>query len=889
LPHSILLANVDGARLDIELRGIDDQRARRGLEETGFLPPPPEVEAALARLTAAGITGALPGTRYVAEAIARGRRGVVVANRADLVGGIVVTEATDLPKARTVLETASLDPAMIIAVGPAADLVAAEGEVIDPSMFVVPPSEAVWDRAAAGAERARREERLASLDQQRATLDDRVAGARSLAEALVRHATAYPAGWLSMRVAERDRLSAELGRLNQERAERHSRRTEIATSLNAFRTESVALRGVARAAEERVGELRRLFDEETSVAGLAATVELQRAEAKNWRGLAEEAARAADAAEEDADGAAAAAQDHRAASERIRQELSKIGLVEPVGEPSLHDAREIVAAGDDLFELRARFAELDRRLTGETSASDVAARRKVAIEAREVLATTIETHPAAVRERAILLLTSPDAGELAGRRAAAERANAEASGARSAERIAYAEHDKAKVELAAVEDEIRSSRRSAKIPEERAPRDRYHATLLAAEARQSADNTQSQVAAAERERNSAHDGAEVAKTLADGLNVLGTQLRMGLKLPEGAELPTVPPFDCDAEQAKAIGLATSLRLTKAVDTERDAEKAWRERDSAVRALLAREEFADLAASDRLYRRLAQSPADALARDAGELVAELRASIGVLQTELATLEEDRKLATTSLAKSVHKALSYLRLAETRSKMPARLRDWSGESFLEIRFVKPPAEELDVRLRTFVIQILESKSERPTGSKLLMLGLDRAVGEFRVRILKPNEAFAPLRVPVAELSSPTFSNGQRATVATAMMLMLSELRRQSRSAAREASVGTLLLDNPLGNANAGFLIDVQRTVAAAAGIQLVYTTGIADLNALRRFPNVIALSNDAARRTMRRYVRANPALLELLVPPENGPGGRLSARRVVALTDHEPSIS
>jgi hypothetical protein len=61
---------------------------------------------------------------------------------------------------------------------------------------------------------------------------------------------------------------------------------------------------------------------------------------------------------------------------------------------------------------------------------------------------------------------------------------------------------------------------------------------------------------------------------------------------------------------------------------------------------------------------------------------------------------------------------------------------------------------------------------------------------------------------------------------MMLMLSELRRHSRSSARDASVGTLLLDNPLGNANAGFLIEVQRTVAAAAGIQLIYTTGIAD---------------------------------------------------------------
>jgi hypothetical protein len=188
----------------------------------------------------------------------------------------------------------------------------------------------------------------------------------------------------------------------------------------------------------------------------------------------------------------------------------------------------------------------------------------------------------------------------------------------------------------------------------------------------------------------------------------------------------------------------------------------------------------------------QSPPEALARDADALVAELRACIGVLQAELSTLEEDRKLATTSLAKSVHKALSYLHLAEARSKMPARLRDWSGESFLEIRFDKPPAEELDVRLRTFVIQVLDPKSDQPTGSKLLMLALDRAVGEFRVKILKPNEAFAPIRVPVAELSHHAFSNGQRATVATAQSQPVGW--GQSRSSARDRRSGTLPLDNP-----------------------------------------------------------------------------------------------
>lgn len=879
----------DATRLTIELQGADDQRAVRGLEETGYLPPSPEVDAALARLTAAGITGAVPGARYAAEAIATDRRGSVLASRADLIGGIVLVESLDVAKARSVLDTASLNPAMIIAVGPAAELVAAERDDRNRSTFVIPPSEAIWDRAAAGEERARREERLASLEQQRGTLEERSARARSLAEALVRHATAHPVGWLSMRVAERDGLGTEMARLNQLRLEREERRSKIAELLRAFRTQLTDLRRVGRESELRAAEIERFVEQEVSVAGFESAIERLRADAKNWRILAEEAARSAKAADEDSDRETAVAQDHRVAGERIQQELSTIVLGEPVRKPSAQEAKEIVIGSDNLFELRATFAELDRRLTSQTSSSDVATRRGISIEERDKLSAAIDPHPEAVRVRARDLLTLPDAGDIAGRRAATERATIEAARTRTVEREAYLEKDNAQAELLGIEEEIRSSRRSAKIASERLPHDRHQAAVYAAEARQSADHAQGQVAAAERERNLARDAAEAAKTLVDALKVLATQLRMSLKLGDTTGLPTAEPFAGDVDEANSTGLAMAQRLTNSVDSEREAEQAWRDRDSAVRALLAKEEFADLAVSDHLYRRLAQSPAEALARDAAELVTELRACIGVLQAELATLEQDRKLATTSLAKSVNKALSYLRLAETRSKMPPRLRDWSGESFIEVRFEKPPAEELDVRLRTFVIEILDPKADRPSGSKLLMLALHRAVGEFRVKILKPNEAFAPIRVPIAELSSPKFSNGQRATVATAMMLMLSELRRQSRSAARDASVGTLILDNPLGNANAGFLIEVQRTVAAAAGIQLIYTTGISDFSALRRFSNVIALSNDAARRTMRRYVRTNPELLELLAPKTHDSGGHLSARRVVAVADREKNAS
>jgi len=874
----------DAARLRLELQGVADQRALKALEETGYLPPPPEVEVAVERLRAAGIPGALPGTLYVAEAVAPARRRAVLTRRPELVGGIVLTDAADLGRAEAILESAGLDPSIIIAVGRADALVAMEAYDSQPGTFVVPPSAALWDRTAGGTERARCAERVAGLDQERAALDAGATGARGLAEALVRHATMYPPGWLGMRIGQRDTLTAELDRLNRARADRDARRQDIGSALTKLRGEAGIQGRISREAELAAAELQRLADQEAATAGLPAAIERQRAEAATWLVLAEDSVRAAKSSDEDATRETATVHEHRAARERIERERSEVVLSVPVPEPSIEDAEGIASSGD-LIELRARFEELDRRLAGETSASEIAARRDLAIRAREGLATTFLAHSRDVRERAAVLLAAPESGQLAGRRAAAERADEEAVRARTAEREAYAEHDRAKNDSLDVENEIRSSRRSAKIPDERVPRDRHQAALLAAEARESAESAQSKVATAERERDAARDEADKAARVADGLGGLATQLKMDLKLAEGTALPSVPPFEGDADEARKTGLSTGRRLRDATDGERTQENAWRAQDAAVRALLVQEEFSDLGAADHLYRRLAQSPMEVLARDVGELVSELQGCIGILQADLATLEEDRRLATTGLAKSAQKALSYLRLAETRSKMPPHLRDWSGEPFLEIRFDKPPAEELDVRLRTFVAEVLDPKSDRPRGSKLLMLALDRAVGQFRVRILKPNEGFLPTRVPVAELSSPSFSNGQRATVATALMLMLSELRRQSRSSARGASVGSLLLDNPLGNANAGFLIEVQRTVAAAAGIQLIYTTGIADLSALRRFSNVIALSNDAARRTMRRYVRADAAFLELLVPSEGGSGGRLSARRVVAITEHE----
>jgi hypothetical protein len=65
---------------------------------------------------------------------------------------------------------------------------------------------------------------------------------------------------------------------------------------------------------------------------------------------------------------------------------------------------------------------------------------------------------------------------------------------------------------------------------------------------------------------------------------------------------------------------------------------------------------------------------------------------------------------------------------------------------------------------------------------------------------------------------------------------------------------MLDNPLGKSNYVGFLAVQRRVAEALGVQLLYTTGVRDLKAVGTFPNVIRCRNRRAASTDRGYVTA-----------------------------------
>jgi hypothetical protein len=173
-------------------------------------------------------------------------------------------------------------------------------------------------------------------------------------------------------------------------------------------------------------------------------------------------------------------------------------------------------------------------------------------------------------------------------------------------------------------------------------------------------------------------------------------------------------------------------------------------------------------------------------------------------------------------------------------------------------------------------------RRDGMSLLLRGVHAAVEPkgVAVEILKPDAVLRAERVSVSQMSD-VFSGGQLLTAAIALYCTMAALRANDRGQARLAHAGTLFLDNPIGRANATYLIELQRAVASALGVQLIYTTGLLDANALAEFPLIIRLRNDADLRAGLKYISVEEHLrpgLPEIDPEEADIHGEVTATRM-----------
>lgn len=880
------VATAERRLFELRTAAADDARILGALGDGGLLPPSPDVLATVEHLGEQGIP-ALPGWRYLAQAVAPADHAAVLAARPELVDGVVITDPGAHARAREVLAAAALLPRSAVAVGTAAALLApvpgpgaAGGAAED--VFLVPPNPAMHDEHAADEERHALRSRAAARDEDIRVLAARLAADRALAARIGSWRADCPPGMLAELAgaaatartaaetaeaalaeartvrAEADEAAADTARVRDERQEAAQRARRAAD----------ALAGLAFRLRERAGwqaKLRELTDEAAECEARA-TVFLERARA----------------ADEDRRAAQRAADDARRTARALRAERAEIaGAPEHLPEPDGDAPRQALPA------LREAYRAASQLYEKVGVGADLRAEQARAESDESAALAELDRLTNKVRTRAAQLLEGTDGADGPSRQAAAARAESlvqlletRASTASEqlgrlrgeAERLAPADGESAHTEL----------------PEDRVPADADQAQALLRTATAelaAADAALDTARAAHAELLHAHRTAEDA---AGGFDETAALLRDLLRDHGADDDPEEPePYPGGLEEARRSAAEARRSLRGCAADLSAAEAAVREASDVLVRHANSTRYEQVRTPAR--QQIRELPAAALPEHAEKWAAAFAPRLRVLTDELAQLERNRDSIVDRLRGLVESALTTLRSAQRLSRLPEGLGEWSGQEFLRIRFEEPDQATLTERLGVVIDEatraaLRKNSDLRRDGMSLLLRGVQAALEPkgIAVEILKPDAVLRAERVPVGQMGD-VFSGGQLLTAAIALYCTMAALRSndRGRDRAQHRHAGTLFLDNPIGRANATYLLELQRAVADALGVQLLYTTGLFDTTALAEFPLVIRLRNDADLRAGLKYISVEEHLRPGL--PQQEPGtetvhGEITATRM-----------
>ncbi|WP_327349991.1 hypothetical protein OG772_30530 [Streptomyces sp. NBC_01321] len=867
------VASAERRLFELRTAAADDSRILGALGDGGLLPPGPDVLATVEYLGEHGIP-ALPGWRYLAQAVDPADHASVLAARPELVDGVVITDPDSHARAREVLSGAALLPRSAVAVGTAAALLApvpTTGSAMSTEgVFLVPPNPAMHDEHAADEERQALRTRAAARDEDIRALAARLTSDRSLAARIGSWRADCPPGMLAelAEAARTARTAAEtaeatLAEARTVRAEADEAASDTARvrderqeAAQRARRAADALAGLAFRLRERAGwqaKLRELIDE-AAESEARATVFLERARA------ADEDRRAAQRAADDARRTARALRAERAEIAGAPEHLPEPGTDTP--RPALPALREAYRAASQLYEKVGVGADL--RAEQARAESDESA----ALAELDRLTNKVRT-------RAAQLLEGTDGADGPSRQAAAARAESlvqllETRASTASEQLGRLRGEAER--LSPVDGETHHT----ELPDELVPADAEQAqTLLRTATAElaSATATLDTARAAHAELLHAHRTAEDSAGGFDETAALLRDLLRDHGADDDTEAPEPYPGSLDEARQSAAEARRSLRGC-AADLSA-AESALREASDVLVRHANSTRYEQVRTPAR--QQIRELPAAALPEHAEKWAAAFAPRLRVLTDELVQLERNRDSIVDRLRGLVESALTTLRSAQRLSQLPEGLGEWSGQEFLRIRFEEPDQATLTERLGEVVDEAtraaLKKNSDlRRDGMSLLLRGVQAALEPkgIAVEILKPDAVLRAERVPVGQMGD-VFSGGQLLTAAIALYCTMAALRSNDRGRDRHQHrhAGTLFLDNPIGRANATYLLELQRAVSDALGVQLLYTTGLFDTTALAEFPLVIRLRNDADLRAGLKYISVEEHLRPGL--PQQDPNG------------------
>ncbi|MCF2527518.1 hypothetical protein [Yinghuangia soli] len=884
-------AVADGERALFQLRteAAEDSRILAALGDGGLLPPNPDVLAAVEHLGEHGIP-ALPGWRYLAQSVPAERHAAVLDAHPDLVDGVVVTAPSEMPRAREVLAEAALLPRSAVAVGtPDALLAARAAAPAAETVFLVPPNPAMHDERAADTERQALRRRATDRDDAIRQRAARLEGDRNLVGRLAAWRASCPAGRVGELVAAVQTATqalvdaraagaaAEAAAATAEtvRARAVDQRDRRMDAAQLARRRADTLAGLAFRLRERAGWTRRIreLDQETGEHERAAEANLNLARA------ADQDRRQAQRAADDARRTARALLEERAEISGAPDDDAAASGEPPAALPALREAYRTASVLYDKVGVGADLRAEQARAESEQTAAQAA----------------LDRLSARVRKHAAELLESPDGADGPSRLAAGSRAEEHV-------RTLEGRTDAANELLGRLRGEVErhapGDGRDAhvELPADRIPSDPAHAQELLREAA-------AEHAACTEQVDTARDAhTRLVRALSEaesGVSVFGeisVSLTDTLPAAEAGQDDDCTAFEGSSTEAREAATACRRALRTAAGELSAAEGQVRERAEAVVRHAGSARFEQVRMPAR--QQIRELPLSALPEHALAWAAAFEPRLRVLTDELAQIERNRDSIVDRLRGMVESSLTTLRAAQRLSRLPEELGEWSGQEFLRIRFEDPDAAHLSERLGEVVDEATRAARRtgaaavRRDGMTLLLRGVHAGLEPrgVQVEILKPDSVLRAERVPVGQMGD-VFSGGQLLTAAIALYCTMAALRSNDRGRARHRHAGTLFLDNPIGRANASYLLELQRAVADALGVQLIYTTGLFDTTALAEFPLVVRLRNDADLRAGLKYISVEEHLRPGLPQPdpEIPEGlGQIHATRVFRKPADTPSV-
>jgi hypothetical protein len=838
------VADADTKLVERAVDASADQLAVTALETTHLLPVRPAVRQVLAALEEADVP-AVAGWTYLETHVAANDATAVIAALPEVCDGVVVYG--DPAEVADAIAGLTLDDPVVLA--PAAAFADPLGA--DTSTWVVAgPVAARYDSAAGVIELHRRRARLEQHDEASAALRAKRNSWSRLAADLRALVTAVEARGgieavrFSVEVTDAAAVTAQAAE-----AEAASAHATAELRLTDAQERYQRLDRECNRAESRLQLLRELAADVHELP--AARVRLA-----DIPQLRQAAADREQAATTEAEAAESRATSLREDLVLLRSKMMEWRTARDAVTTS--GTREGQAPAGGLDAARHRYDQARRLAMEAFDEAELGRRLDDLAKAVEEASISWGQHAEDARARAEQLASISGAGEPTLR--ARARAHAQQTAMTANSRHTLAGKDLEAAEKAVVTRSPTNRLRHADLPEE--PATRVEAEAAASTEDATAARLQEQVRTLEQRAASLKEDRDRAASHAKQFTLLADNFDEWKHIPAAtsAALPVDP--DAAKEQADRTRKAARAAATRYANAQSERSRLF----DQLRTWSADDRFARSSERSQMMARLRtlfrEQPVTVVAVRAAGLTAELDQRRARIDEHLAHIEQSQRNVVTRLVDLVGSALADITRFSTLSVLPDRIGPWGGHTFVDVRprGDRPGVDQIRVRVGELVDRLVEPGTSLDMDPvDLVWRATEAAVASsgFRARILKPDPAQPTSKVDVTDMNK--WSGGENLTACLVLFCVMVKLRAENRGGRRGASVagGLVPLDNPLGKANYVPFLHLQRTVAATAGVQLLFLTGIGDLPAVRVFDSVVACSKRNAKDGAGAYVTLDGA--------------------------------